>query len=140
MPLTVALVLGVLLPDAARATPVPPAIADSPADYRGFVNGRFLLLNMHGGLSHRDIELARENVRYAAWMNAGVIRVFATDSAQEDLEDGEWVGPRRFDNRRGLTSYGPNRDGSGSCYPPAGQEPGARCRIEAVLRNLPAMP
>jgi hypothetical protein len=46
----------------------------------------------------------------------------------------------RHDNRRGLTSYGPDRSGSGSCYPPAGQTPGARCRLETILRNLPARP
>ena len=52
------------------------------------------------------------------------------------------VNRRRFDDRRGLTSYGPERDGSGSCYPPVADrtEPGVRCRLENVLRNLPAIP
>jgi hypothetical protein len=50
------------------------------------------------------------------------------------------VSNRRFDDRRGLTSYGPDRDGSGSCYPPANSSPGVRCRLEQVLRNLPAIP
>ena len=52
------------------------------------------------------------------------------------------VGRRRHDNRRGLTSFGPDRDGSGSCYPPAAQAttPGVRCRLEQVLRSLPALP
>jgi hypothetical protein len=48
----------------------------------------------------------------------------------------------RHDNRRGLTSFGPNRDGDGSCYPPvaASTMPGARCRLETILRNLPTPP
>lgn len=96
-PLALALVLGLVLVDAARATPVPPGMFDSPADYHGFMNGRFLLLNMHGALFHPDSESVREDVRYAAWMNAGVIRVFATDSLQRGPEDGEWVGHRIAD-------------------------------------------
>jgi hypothetical protein len=49
--------------------------------------------------------------------------------------------PRRHDDRRGLTSFGPGRDGHGSCYPPASSmTPGYRCRLEQVLRNLPTMP
>ena len=49
---------------------------------------------------------------------------------------------RRHDNRRGLTSYGPGRNGGGSCYPPVAESspPGARCRLETILRNLPARP
>jgi hypothetical protein len=43
----------------------------------------------------------------------------------------------RHDNRRGLTSYGPDRSGEGSCY--AGGS-GARCRLETILRNLPTRP
>jgi hypothetical protein len=75
-----------------RATPVPPETIGTAADYYGFVNGKFLILNMHGGLLHPEIDPVRENVRYAAWMNAGAIRVFATDIAQDGPEDGEWVG------------------------------------------------
>jgi hypothetical protein len=92
-----ALALSLLPVDRVGATPIPPGIADSPADYYGYMNGRFLLLNMHGGLFHPDITSVRENVRYAEWMNAGVIRVFATDSAQDDVEDGDWVGHRIAD-------------------------------------------
>jgi hypothetical protein len=95
--LTLALILALLATDAVSATPTPPGVADSPADYYGYMNGRFLLLNMHGALFHPDIESVRENVRYAAWMNAGVIRVFATDSAQRGPEDGDWVGHRIAD-------------------------------------------
>jgi hypothetical protein len=45
-----------------------------------------------------------------------------------------------YDNRRGLTSYGPDRDGAGSCYDPAPlPTPAVRCRLEEVLRRLPAL-
>jgi len=98
---SLALVLAVVLSlspgGRARATPIPPGLIGGPADYQGYLNGRFLLLNMHGGLFHPDLEPARENVRYAAWMNAGVIRVFATDSSQQSSEDGDWVGHRIAD-------------------------------------------
>ena len=47
---------------------------------------------------------------------------------------------RRHDNNRGLTSYGARRDGEGSCYPAAGGSAGVRCRLEMILRNLPARP
>lgn len=46
---------------------------------RNFVNGRFVLLNMHGLLFHDDLADVVENIEYASWLNAGVIRVFATD-------------------------------------------------------------
>ncbi|MCC6175534.1 MAG: hypothetical protein IT305_09555 [Chloroflexi bacterium] len=81
----------------AEATPIPPGYLGTSADYQGFINGRFLILNMHGGLLHPDIEQVRENVRYAAWMNAGAIRVFATDSTQTSSADGSWVGDRIAD-------------------------------------------
>ena len=46
-----------------------------------------------------------------------------------------------FDNVRGLTSYGTNALGGGSCYDPAPMSaPGVRCQLEQVLRNLPASP
>lgn len=44
------------------------------------LNGRFLLLNMHGLLFHEDPRDFAENVAYARWMRAGVIRTFATDN------------------------------------------------------------
>ena len=37
----------------------------------GALNGRFLLLNMHGMLFHYDLRDAREDITYAAWLNAG---------------------------------------------------------------------
>ena len=60
----------------------PPGRVGTSADYQGFINGRFLILNMHGGFSHDSIDPVQENMRYAAWMNAGAIRIFATDSSQ----------------------------------------------------------
>lgn len=52
------------------------------------LNGRFLLLNMHGALFHSDTRDMEENVAYARWMGAGVIRVFATDNNS----GGSWSG------------------------------------------------
>jgi hypothetical protein len=48
---------------------------------------------------------------------------------------------QRFDDHRGLTSYGPIANGWGSCYPPAFETESAyRCRLEQVYRRLPAKP
>jgi hypothetical protein len=42
-----------------------------------------------------------------------------------------------WDNRRGLTSYGPDARGGGSCYDPLPEAvPGARCQLEQTLRGL----
>ncbi len=42
-----------------------------------------------------------------------------------------------FDIRRGLTSYGPNALGGGSCYDPyPASSPGVRCQLEDVLRHV----
>lgn len=49
---------------------------------RNLVNGRFLILNMHGLLFHERTADIQENIYYANWMNAGVIRVFATDASR----------------------------------------------------------
>jgi hypothetical protein len=81
----------------AQAMPLPPSRIGTSADYQGFINGRFLILNMHGGMLHRSIEPVQENIRYAAWMNAGAIRMFATDSTQDDAAAGDWVGNRIAD-------------------------------------------
>jgi hypothetical protein len=51
-----------------------------------------------------------------------------------------------LDSRRGLTSYGPEGTGTGSCYVPPGQAADARlarearCRLEQILRALPVPP
>ena len=46
-----------------------------------------------------------------------------------------------FDKRRGLTSYGSDQLGGGSCYRVAEDGAvGARCQLERVLRNLPKAP
>jgi hypothetical protein len=43
-----------------------------------------------------------------------------------------------IDVRRGLTSYGKNAQGGGSCYDPTPEpSPGARCQLEQVLRGTP---
>jgi hypothetical protein len=47
----------------------------------------------------------------------------------------------RFDRRRGLTSYGSDNLGGGSCYLiPEGAPYGARCMLERVYRDLPKVP
>lgn len=104
--LLLAVVLALVPRAEARATPIPPDKIGGPGDYFGYVNGKFLILNMHGGLHHPDIEPVRENVRYAAWMNAGVIRIFATDSDQHSSADGERVGHRIGDLASTLREHG----------------------------------
>src|SRR5437763_9536795 len=100
---TVPLVLALLVlslggsPAPAEAMPFPPSRIGTAADYQGFINGRFLILNMHGGFLHPTIDPVQENIRYAAWMNAGAIRIFATDSTQRSTADGAWVGNRIAD-------------------------------------------
>jgi hypothetical protein len=63
----------------------------------GYLNGRFLILNMHGALFHPDPANLYENIEYARWMNAGVIRVFATDAGGFTEWDGERLGNRIAD-------------------------------------------
>jgi hypothetical protein len=46
-----------------------------------------------------------------------------------------------YDGRRGLTSYGAEGTGGGSCYDPTPAPlPGIRCELERVLQNLPSLP
>ena len=54
-----------------------PTEALPPAGRRevGYLNGRFLVLNMHGLLFHEDVEDVYENIRYASWMNAAVLKL-----------------------------------------------------------------
>jgi hypothetical protein len=60
----------------------------------GYVNGRYLILNMHGALFTSSLKHFQENVDYAEWMNAGVIRVFGTDAGEFVEWPGERVGAR----------------------------------------------
>ena len=113
------LVLTVSGPSApAEAMPLPPSRIGTSADYQGFINGRFLILNMHGGILHRSIDPVQENIRYAAWMNAGAIRVFATDSTQSSSADGDWVGNRIADIAPALRSQRPETDRRPGEQPP----------------------
>ena len=77
------------LPDDGQLPPSAPRITS--------LNGSFLLLNMHGALFHQPIGDFQENVAYAQWMRAGVIRVFATDSNTFKQWDGRQVGNRIAD-------------------------------------------
>jgi hypothetical protein len=89
-------------PDLLPESELPPAFSREV----GTLNGRFLLLNMHGVLFHRDIANIYDDVDYAVWMNAGIIRAFATDGG--DFEDwgGEQVGNRIADIAPYLRSSG----------------------------------
>jgi hypothetical protein len=84
-------------PAPAEAMPFPPSRIGTAADYQGYINGRFLILNMHGGFLHPSLDPVQENIRYATWMNAGAIRIFATDSTQRGSNEGAWVGNRIAD-------------------------------------------
>ncbi len=92
-------------PATVDATPVPPELVGTSADFRGFVNGKFLILNMHGGFSHRSVDPIEENIRYAAWMNAGAIRIFATDSSFDSARDAEALGNRIADVAPSLRAH-----------------------------------
>ncbi|MFN8634143.1 MAG: hypothetical protein U0893_09825 [Chloroflexota bacterium] len=92
-------------PAPAEAMPFPPSRIGNSADYQGFINGRFLILNMHGGFMHRSIDPVQENIKYAAWMNAGAIRIFATDSSQSSMADADWLGNRIADVAPSLRAY-----------------------------------
>ncbi len=61
---------------------------------RDVLGGKFLLLNMPAMLFHDDVNDIREDIRYAQWMNAGVIRVFPTDPITYKPWDGKQVGAR----------------------------------------------
>jgi hypothetical protein len=99
------LLVGDGAPEPAAATLLPPKNVGSAADYQGFINGRFLILNMHGAISHSSLDPIQEDVRYASWMNAGAIRIFATDSTLTSTADGEVIGNRIADIAPTLRSY-----------------------------------
>lgn len=78
------------------APEMPPA-SDLPEPGRreiGYLNGRFLILNMHGAVFHEDLDDFHEDIAYARWLNAGLIRVFATDAGEFVEWDGERFGGR----------------------------------------------
>lgn len=99
LPLALALIIASALgrPVASASEPTG-AAAPPPADLdqrdalniasRNLVNDRFLILNMHGLLFHERLSDIQENIDYAQWMNAGAIRVFATDASR----DIHWTG------------------------------------------------
>lgn len=82
-----------LMADRARAATSVANVPDRfsiPAPPTFVLNGRFLMLNMHGLLFHDDPRDFRENLAYAKWMRAGVVRVFATDANRQQ----PWSGVR----------------------------------------------
>jgi hypothetical protein len=58
------------------------------------LNGGFLLANMQGMLFHPDVSDIEDDLAYARWLGAGVVRVFATDSSGIRDWDGTQVGMR----------------------------------------------
>jgi hypothetical protein len=75
---------------------VAPAIA-SRISATDPLNGGFLIANMHGMLFHPDTSDISEDISYARWLGAGVIRVFATDSSGTHAWNGSQVGKRISD-------------------------------------------
>lgn len=61
------------------------------------LNGGYLIANMHGMLFHPDSNDVSEDLSYARWLGAGVIRVFATDSNGTHAWNGSQVGTRIAD-------------------------------------------
>ena len=70
------------------------------------INGRFLLLNMHGMLFHDSLGDINEDISYARWMGAGVIRSFATDNNSGKTWDGKTMGNRIADIAPSLRANG----------------------------------
>ncbi len=70
------------------------------------MNGRFLLLNMHGMLFHDDQADIPEDIAYAKWMGAGVIRTMATDNNSGKTWSGGAVGDRIADIAPSLRAAG----------------------------------
>jgi hypothetical protein len=58
------------------------------------LNGGFLIANMHGMLFHPETSDISEDLTYARWLGAGIVRVFATDSSGTHTWDGSRVGTR----------------------------------------------
>jgi hypothetical protein len=83
-------------------TPVASAVGPNPADATLVsrisasdpLNGGFLIANMHGMLFHPDTNDISEDLAYARWLGAGVVRVFGTDSNGAHAWNGAQVGAR----------------------------------------------
>ena len=55
------------------------------------------MLNVHGALFHSEPTDLSEDISYARWMGAGVVRAFATDNNSLKNWDGKLVGNRIAD-------------------------------------------
>ncbi|MCL4532063.1 MAG: hypothetical protein M1582_02550 [Actinobacteria bacterium] len=98
-------------PTAAPADPlqdIAGTVANSPVlpSRISTLNGHFLLLNMHGMLFHDNLGDINEDISYARWMGAGVIRSFATDNNSGKTWDGKTVGNRIADIAPSLRANG----------------------------------
>lgn len=91
---------------AAPELPPPEALPEVGRREIGYLNGKFLILNMHGALFHQDVEDIYEDLSYANWLNAGVIRVFATDAGRFSSWNGEQLGNRIADIAPALRAAG----------------------------------
>jgi hypothetical protein len=78
---------------AATPLPVPPPRLSATDP----LNGGYLLVNNHGMLFHERNSDVQEDVSYARWLGAGVIRVFGTDNNGFRQWDGARVGGRIAD-------------------------------------------
>src|ERR1051326_3825000 len=91
-------VIAAVLVVAPTATAVETPAADAPVASRisaaDPLNGGFLIANMHGMLFHPDVGDITEDIAYARWLGAGVVRVFATDSSGTHPWNGTQVGTR----------------------------------------------
>ena len=83
-------------PAAVDAPPPPPAFA-SRISVNDPLNGGYLIANMHGMLFHPDVNDISEDLAYARWLGAGVVRVFAVDSSGTHPWSGSQVGKRISD-------------------------------------------
>src|SRR5438270_14094129 len=91
------------VPDAALAVPAPPIppplapvapVSASRLPANDPLNGGFLLVNNHGMVFHERDSDVQEDVNYARWLGAGIIRVFGTDNNSYRPWDGNRVGNR----------------------------------------------
>jgi hypothetical protein len=77
-------------PDLADPSAWPPALPRQP----DALNGKFAILNIHGLLFQDSLADVDEDLAYAQWLNAGIVRVFATDANHHAGWDGDRLAER----------------------------------------------
>jgi hypothetical protein len=93
-------------------------------------------LRGHYRASDEDGRLAQELHQIRFVLSYPIVAGIGAWSAESPLVED----PTYFDSGRGLTSYGPDSNGTGSCYPDDLGSTKPRCRLETVLRALPSIP